>query len=298
MVKKGGGEVNLQTLRYFVSLARIKSYTKAAEECYISQPALSRSISELENEIGCHLVNRNSRSVELTEEGVICLAEAKKVLKQYDILIDKVTNANQQFKNPVKIGYIIYGHIAVFNKKLSQISKSNLIKIDTEYDSLANIQEKLQLDEIDMAIMPRVCVADDGIQVFELSKSQLYVLVPCKSTLFNRDFVNFHDLKNQKFIGWDIKEVPLLNNAHSKACEESGFETEFVAFGKKMGDLMTLSILHNALAFASSNSTIVDSKEFKLIPVLDSKDNFGLVCIWKKDNKNPSVRKLIKMLGK
>ena len=290
--------MNLQTLRYFVSLARIKSYTKAAEECFISQPALSRSISELENEIGCHLVNRNSRSVELTEEGEICLAEAKKVLRQYDILIDKVTNSNQQFKNPVKIGYIIYGHIAAFNKELSRIPKRNLIKIETEYDSLANIHEKLQSDEIDIAILPGVCVTDDGIQAFELLNSQLYVLVPSKSTLFNRDSVNFHDLKNQKFIGWDPKEVPLLNDAHSKACEDSEFEAEFVAYGKKMGDLMTLSILHNALAFAASNSTIVDSKEFKLIPVLDSKDNFGLVCIWKKDNKNPSVRKLIKMLGK
>ena len=290
--------MNLRTLRYFVSLAKIKSYTKAAEECFISQPALSRSISEFENEIGCHLVNRNSRSVELTEEGEICLVEAEKVLKQYDILIGKVTNANQQFKNFVKIGYVIYGHIATFNKKLSQIPKSNLIKIETEYDTLANIREKLLSDEIDMAILPGVCVTGDGIQAFELINSQLYVLVSSKSALFNRDFVNFHDLENQRFIGWDPKEVPLLSDAHSKACEDNGFKVEFVAYGKKMGDLMTLSILHNALVFAASNSTIVDSKEFKLIPVLDSKDNFGLVCIWKKDSKNPSVRKLIKILGK
>jgi len=290
--------VNLQRLRYFVSLAKTKSYTKAAEECFISQPALSRSVFEFENEIGCHLVNRNNRSVELTEEGEICLVEAKKILKQYDILIDRVTNADQQFKNPVKIGYIIYGHIATFNKKLSQIPKSNLIKIETEYDSLVNIHEKLLSDEIDMAILPKVCVAGDDTQVFELISSQLYVLVSSKNALFNRDFVNFHDLKNQKFIGWDLKEVPLLSDAHSKACEDNGFKAEFIAYGKKMGDLMTLSILYNALVFAASNSTIVDSKEFKLVPVSDSKDNFGIVCAWKKNNKNPSVRKLIKILGK
>lgn len=78
--------MNLQTLKYFVSLSRTKSFTKAAEECFVSQPALSRSISELENKLGCSLVIRNSRLVELTEEGKIFALEAEKVLRQYDII--------------------------------------------------------------------------------------------------------------------------------------------------------------------------------------------------------------------
>lgn len=290
--------MNLQTLRYFVSLAKTKSYTKAAEECFVSQPALSRSISEFENEIGCHLVYRNSRSVELTEEGEVCLAEAKKILKLCDTLIDKVTTANQRFKNPVKIGYIIYGHIVVFNKKLSQIPNSNLIKIETEYDTLVNTREKLLSDEIDMAIFPEVCTDDNNVQTLKLISSKLFVLIPGKNALFNHDSVTFHDLKNQRFIGWDPKEVPLLNDAHSKACEDKGFKPEFVAYAKKMGDVMTSSILYNALNFAACNSTIVDSREFKLIPVSDSEASFGLVCVWKKSNKNQSLRKLIRILGK
>lgn len=291
--------MNLQTLKYFVSLAKTKSYTKAAEECFVSQPALSRSISEFENKIGCSLVNRSSRSVELTEEGEICLIEAKKILKQCDILIEKVTNTNQQFKNPVKIGYVIYGHIAIFNKKLRQIPNSNTIKIETEYDTLARTSEKLMSDEIDMAIFPEAFITDfNDIKAFKLQNSQLYVIVPSKNTLFNRTHVNFNDLKNQRFIGWYPDEIPLINDSHSRVCEKNGFKPEFVAYGKKMGDIMTLSILHNALGFASNYLTVVDSEEFKLIPVSDSEENFGLYCIWKENNKNPSVGKLIKILGK
>lgn len=297
-ILKGEMKVNIQTLKYFVSLAKTKSYTKAAEECFVSQPALSRAISEFEDKLGCNLVIRNSRSVELTAEGEVCLVEAKKILKRCDILIEKVTNAGQQFKDPVRIGYVIYGHIAAFNRKLSQIPHSNLIKIEPEYDSLVNIREKLLSDEIDMAILPEVCITDNDNETFKLLDSQLYVLIPGKSTLFHRDSVNFDDLKNQRFIGWDPEEIPLVSSAHSKACEDSGFKPEFVAYGKKMGDIMTLCILHNALGFSSSNSTIVDSKEFRLIPVTDSKPDFGLVCTWKKSNMNPSVRKLVKILGK
>jgi len=290
--------VNLQTLRYFVSLAKTKSYTRAAQECFVSQPALSRAIAEFENEIGCHLVNRSSRSVELTVEGDVCLEEAKKILKHCDALIDKVTNVGQQYANPIRIGYIIYGHIGIFNKKLSQIPNSNLIKIETEYDSLVNTNKKLLSDEIDMAIMPEICVTGNAIQTFRLVSSQLYAIVPCKNTLFKHDSISFQDLKNQRFIGWDREEVPLLSDAHSRACEANGFKPDFVTHAKKMGDLMTLSILHNALGFASCTSSIVNSKEFKLIPISDSEANFGLVCVWKKNNKNPSLNKLIKILGK
>lgn len=289
--------MNLQTLRYFVSLARTKSYTRAAEECFVSQPALSRAISEFENEIGCSLVNRNHRSVELTEEGEVCLAEARKILKLCDSLIDKVTNSNQQFKSPVKIGYIIYGHIGALNKKLSQIPDHNQIKIETEYDTLVNIREKLLADEIDVAILPEVCMKDDNFQAVNLINSELYVLIPSKNTLFKRDSIKYCDLKDQRFIGWDTKEVPLLSDAHSKVCEDNGFKPDFVAYAKKMGDLMTLSILHNALGFAACSSTIVDAREFKLVPISDSKADFGIACAWKKGNKNPSLKKLIKILG-
>ncbi len=289
--------MNLQVLKYFVSLAKTKNYTKAAEECFVSQPALSRSISEFENKIGCDLVRKNSRPVELTEEGEVCLEESKKILKQWDTLVEKVTNTSKQFNQSIKIGYIIYGHIAVFNKRLSEVPGNALIKVETEYDSLFNVFEKLIANEIDMAILPKVCIPNSDFQTFDLSDSKLHVIIPRHNTLFSREYVYFNDLKDQKFIGWDPEEIPLLSEAHYKYCEEKGFKPKFIDYVKKMGDLMTLSILHNALGFAESHSTIVDLKEFKLIPIVDSEYKFGLTYAWLKDCKNPSVKKLIKILG-
>jgi len=162
---------------------------------------------------------------------------------------------------------------------------------------LIKTSEKLLSDEIDMAIIPEAFITNfNDIKAYKLQNSQLYVLVPSKNTLFNRTHVNFIDLKNQKFIGWNPDETPLINDSHSKVCEKNGFKPEFVANGKKMGDIMTLSILHNALGFASNYLTVVDSEEFKLIPVSDSEENFGLFCIWKQNSKNPSIEKLIKIL--
>ena len=61
--------MTLKELEYFVSVARHQSYTLAAKECFITQPALSRAISELEAELGCTLFRRTTKQVELTPEG-------------------------------------------------------------------------------------------------------------------------------------------------------------------------------------------------------------------------------------
>lgn len=291
--------MKLQTLKYFVSLSITKNFTKSAEECFISQPALSRSISEFENELGCRLFIRNSRFVELTEEGEVCLIEAKKVLKQCDILIEKVNVAKHNFEIPIKIGYIIYGHIAIFNRRLKQIADKETLKIETEYDTLNNTYNKLISDEIDIAILPEGFLTQfNDLETFKLQSSRLYILVSSKNKLYKQEEVTFNDIKDQKFIGWDTDDVPRMNSYHSKICEKNGFKPEFVAYGKKMGDIMTLSIINNAIGFASSRLTIVDSNEFKLLPVSDSEEVFGFYCVWKKCNGSRSVKRLIELLRK
>ena len=61
--------VNLDLYRVFYTVAKNGSLTKAAEELYISQPAVSQSVKQLENQLGVTLFNRTHRGMELSEEG-------------------------------------------------------------------------------------------------------------------------------------------------------------------------------------------------------------------------------------
>lgn len=71
-------------LRQFVAVVRQRSFTRAAAEAHISQPALSRSIAALERDAGVSLLRRTTRSVEPTPEGVEFAAAARAILKAYD----------------------------------------------------------------------------------------------------------------------------------------------------------------------------------------------------------------------
>lgn len=72
--------MELRTLRYYLAVCEAGSMSRAAERLHVTQPTLSRQISELERELGCTLLVRHSRSVEPTEEGFHLLARASDII--------------------------------------------------------------------------------------------------------------------------------------------------------------------------------------------------------------------------
>ena len=85
--------MQLRQLQYFVAVAEQLNFRKAAEMLYVTQPLLSKQISELEDEVGYPLFIRNTRSVSLTPAGKVMLSEANKLIRQADSLLFSVQNA-------------------------------------------------------------------------------------------------------------------------------------------------------------------------------------------------------------
>ena len=72
--------MDLKSLRYFVEIARQKSFTAAAEKLFVTQPTLSRQIADLEDELGQKLFDRSTRRIELTEKGIYLFQQAQAIL--------------------------------------------------------------------------------------------------------------------------------------------------------------------------------------------------------------------------
>ena len=82
--------MNIERLRYFLSVAHHRNFTEAAREFYITQPAITHQISALEKELGTPLFTRTTRNVTLTEAGRLYMEYARRMLAQRESAVQNL----------------------------------------------------------------------------------------------------------------------------------------------------------------------------------------------------------------
>jgi len=102
----GGGLMNLTQLEFFVSVSELHSFTKAAEKHFVSQTAVTQQIQKLEELLQTTLFDRSKRPVQLTNEGMIFLLEAKAILERMYGAMAKMAVAANTENGILRIGYV------------------------------------------------------------------------------------------------------------------------------------------------------------------------------------------------
>jgi DNA-binding transcriptional LysR family regulator len=98
--------MELRHLRYFAAVAEALNFTRAAAHLHVAQPALSRQVADLEEELGVDLLRRTSHGVLLTAEGKLFLEEARAILKRADESVAKVRALARGELGELQVGYV------------------------------------------------------------------------------------------------------------------------------------------------------------------------------------------------
>lgn len=96
--------MDFRILRYFLTVAREQSFTKAAEQLHITQPTLSRQLAALEEELGVSLFARSGRNITLTEEGILLKRRALEILELEERTLDELKGSEGIVEGSVTIG--------------------------------------------------------------------------------------------------------------------------------------------------------------------------------------------------
>ena len=96
---------NINQIKYFIAVAEYKSFTKAANQYYISQTAITQQIRTLEEHMGVRLIDRTKRPIALTPAGNVFLNEAKAILERMNTAVSKVRDASTGLVGTLRIGY-------------------------------------------------------------------------------------------------------------------------------------------------------------------------------------------------
>ena len=147
--------VNLELYRVFYTVAKCGSLTRAAEELYISQPAVSQSIKQLENQLGVILFNRTHRGMELSAQGgKLIFSEVERALKLFDDAENRIEQMKASASGTIRIGasdtifeYFLADKIVEFHERFPAV------KIELLADFTPDTIEKLKANLCDVAFV-------------------------------------------------------------------------------------------------------------------------------------------------
>src|SRR6202451_1629783 len=158
--------MELRHLRYFLVVGELLSFTKAAAQLRVDQPALSRRIQDLEDEIGVDLLKRSPRGVALTAEGKLFLEKTRSLLKLADESVEQVRALARGQYGELHIGYapsptveILPPALAAFQKAFPRV---NVVLHDVSQRELVH---GLQDGALELGVIPQASsLQSEGIE--------------------------------------------------------------------------------------------------------------------------------------
>ena len=183
----------------FLKVAEYLNFTKAAEALYMTQPAVSQQIKQLEEEVGVKVFIRNKNGLILTQQGEIVLKYARRQKALYEKMLLELKNSEKNF-GPLRIGIT---HTAESNVTASALAKysieNNGVKIMLTTDTINNLYDKLENYELDLAIID-ASVNNPKFSSLLLDTDYLMCVMSPDNPLSQRSAVTISDLKKEKMI--------------------------------------------------------------------------------------------------
>ncbi|MDQ0227906.1 LysR family transcriptional regulator [Metabacillus niabensis] len=227
--------MDLQQLKYFVEVARQKSFTKASHILLVSQPSISKLIKNLEDELKVTLLDRSERKIELTDVGRIVYEQALKIIQSVEDVYSSVDELVHMEKGTIHMGLMPSIGVLLFPKILAGFkSKYPQIDIDMVQFSAKQLTRKVKQGEIDLGVtvMP---VDTELFEIIPLLSEELVVIVDNEHWLVEKESVHLAELKHESFIL--LTEDYVLHDVVKRACVQSGFEPK-IAFKSSLWDIM------------------------------------------------------------
>ncbi len=242
--------MNYQSLLYFKTVAELQHYTRAANELFITQPALSKAIKNLEVELGCNLFQKDGRNVSLTRYGTCFYEYVKRALGEIDEGVSAVRHMVDVENNTVFISALYNMYFKFLPDKVLRFRRLHPSRFVIRHKYTTAILQ----DVLDRHSELGLCSDFSPEGVYSpLSRYPLYqeplVLIVGKEHRFaGRDSVKVEELKGEPFIVWFWSTLG-SNKVLTDLCAEAGFEPNILTEAYNDYGVMGMVAAGDGIAF-------------------------------------------------
>lgn len=247
--------MEIEQLRQVVAVAATANFTRAAEGLGLSQPALSRSIAKLEEELGQPLFERQTRQLALTRAGSLLVERARRILAMVDDTRAEITDNGKT--GQVRIGaiptiapYFLPSLLARFGREFPEASAL------VDEDTTDKLLKKLSDGVVDVAFLARPLEAR-YLDVVDLFEEELFLLLSAGHPLVERKQVRLADIEALPFIL--LGEAHCLTDNIVTFCRQRSFHPMSVERTSQLATVQELVALGHGVSLVPSMARMVDS---------------------------------------
>ena len=229
MLSKYDGRMELRHLRYFVAVAEELNLTRAAARLRVAQPALSRQMHDLEDELQTPLLERGHAGVQLTRAGRAYYSRARAILAQAAEATNEARAAAGVISGRLAIGFPTGIHLNYLAPVITAFHQANP-QVEFDYfHGLADQQVKALRDgRIDLGFV-MLPIALDGLEQLVVWRVPFKVVLPTKHPLAKRREFELADLRGEDFVFCPRDSRPEFYDEFIRQCINAGFRPRIVA---------------------------------------------------------------------
>ncbi len=289
--------MEMQQLRYVVAVARTGNFSRAAEQCHVSQPSLSQQILKLEDDLGERLFDRMKRVAKLTPHGEVFLRRAVRVLHEVDAAKREAAEAKDLLRGTITIGvlptiapYLLPDVMAEFTEKYSGV------EIVVQEDTTAQLVKHMLAYEIDFVVVSQP-LNNKRLAVRNLFTEELLLAIPAGHPLTRKRNVNVSDLVGERLIV--MKEGHCLGDQVLRFCEQRDWRPQISFRSAQLETIQALvraSLGISLIPAMAIQGNIGDALEYRSLK--SPRPERNIVAVW--PNQRPPGRaanELLKLIS-
>jgi len=297
--------VNLNQLRYFVSVAENGSFTKAAMNHYISQTAITQQIHALEEHVGAKLLDRNSRPVALTAAGKVFLKEAREILGRMDAALLRTREASTGLEGELRLGYTKgYEHsdlpkyLRSFHHEYPNVLIS-CYRCDT--DMLAAGLIKGEYDVIftwDSTNLRQ----EEAIELQVAEHVPLRVALYANHPLARRKMLTRKDLRQENILFMSPSGTgdSFGDAFYIKLYQQAGYQPNILMRSNDIESILMMVAAEEGISIVPeySHPWDVGTENVVFVPLAGEGETEEILIVWRKNDDNPALRHFIQKIPK
>lgn len=273
--------MEIRQLRYFIAIAEREHFNRAAEYLHIVQPALTRQMKLLEEELGVQLFERLPRGVRLTPAGRFFLEEARAILRRISNAVSGTQAAAVGHAGRLRLGVIemaawhglVPESIRLFRRRFPAVEL--MLSVLSSSDQIDALLAK-RLDAGLLYHPPQ----NIGLSTLALMRHPVMIAVPAESPLAKLDRVGLGDLEPLSFVGFRREASPQFHDKIQAECRARNFSPHFVTETGGEAEMLALVSAGVGVCFVNACQRWRVPHAVRILPLVDFHVDLELHYAW------------------